>query len=171
MPNRIRVRPYQFIRTLVRRGHDVTLLAAWSSPQEKADMRELVDMGVHLFAAYLPAWRSMANCLRALSKQRPLQATYSWHSDLANLLERFAQDPQFEVVHIEHLRGAQYGIHLTSANGSAASPDHGATDYSNPYRLGQCRLYLAPLSAGFSEEPQSKGASDDTCGTESHTQI
>ena len=32
-PNPVRVRPYEFIRTLLRRGHRVTVASLWTSEQ------------------------------------------------------------------------------------------------------------------------------------------
>lgn len=115
VPNRIRVRPYQLIRTLVRRGHEVALLAVQSSGQEEDDLRELVHLGVRHDAVYLPAWRSAVNCAQSFFADRPLQAAYSWHADLANKLKHLVEDEDFDVVHVEHLRGSQYGIHLRAS--------------------------------------------------------
>jgi len=50
IPNLIRVRPYQWIRSLVQRGHELTLLAVWTSSEEQADMKALQKMGVRVVA-------------------------------------------------------------------------------------------------------------------------
>lgn len=117
VPNRIRVRPYQLIRALVNRSNEVTLMAVRSSQQEVDDLRELADLGVTATSVYLPAWRSAGNCAQSLLGDKPLQAAYSWHANLARNLEHLVAESDFDVVHVEHLRGSQYGVHLrTSQN-------------------------------------------------------
>ncbi len=121
-PNLIRVRPYNLIRGLAARGHTVTVATLWSSPQEQADLQALRDRGIEVIAARLPRWRSLWNCLRALPTRTPLQAVYCWQPTLARSLQSaICNLPSAichlhpDVIHIEHLRGARYGLHLQSA--------------------------------------------------------
>jgi predicted kinase len=44
-PNPVRVRPYEFVRALLRRGHTVTLAALWTSDAERADLAHLAAQG------------------------------------------------------------------------------------------------------------------------------
>jgi glycosyltransferase involved in cell wall biosynthesis len=50
----------------------------------------------------------------------PLQAVYSWQPALARALVAAIQHEKFDVVHVEHLRGVRYGLHLKAW--SAAQP-------------------------------------------------
>jgi glycosyltransferase involved in cell wall biosynthesis len=56
------------------------------------------------------------NCIAALPTSIPIQAVYCWHPQLAAKLLDLATRPpnegEFDVIHVEHLRGAQYGIFL-----------------------------------------------------------
>jgi len=110
VPNLIRVRPYNFIRRLVHRGHQVTVLTTWTAAAERADVEALRGEGVDVRAVSLPAWRSALNCVGVLPSRTPLQAAYCWQPELipAGLLETLQPD----VVHVEHLRGAWYGLHI-----------------------------------------------------------
>lgn len=122
VPNRIRVRPYQLICELANRGHSVTLAAVYCDAEEKEDLQELADIGVTTVPVHLSTWRSAGNCLKGLFAERPLQANYAWHKDMANGLARLVASIDFDVVHVEHLRGSPYGIELrlrhTPVNGT-----------------------------------------------------
>src|SRR5690606_26725862 len=83
VPNLIRVRPYQLLRALLRRGHRVTLATVWTSAEERAEMEALAASGMDLIHAGQPRWRSVSNGLGALFTPTPLQAVYSWQPRLA----------------------------------------------------------------------------------------
>jgi glycosyltransferase involved in cell wall biosynthesis len=61
-------------------------------------------------------WRSILNCLKAIPGSDPLQAVYSWQPEMKSLLSRLlaTEDgkPAFDLIHVEHLRGAKYGLWL-----------------------------------------------------------
>ena len=114
VPSRIRTRPYNLIRALVRLGHQITLLTtAGTSPEEQEQARELRDWGVRVEVFPVPLARSLVNCLRALGcllpapTREPLQAVYAYHPEMERRLSRLLQEEAFDVVHIEHLRAAR----------------------------------------------------------------
>ncbi len=114
VPNLIRVRPYNLIRYLSERGNEVTLVTLWTSPEEREDI-ELIRPYCHdLHAFELPKWRSYWNCLAALPTPHPLQAVYCWQPDAARKIRSILEENDFDVIHIEHLRGARYGLDLRS---------------------------------------------------------
>jgi len=122
-PNLIRVRPFNLIRFLAERGHAVTVATLTSGPQEEEDVRALETYCERVISRPLPRWRSLWNCLLALPANDPLQAAYCWHPALARDLEELVasggKEVPFDVVHVEHLRGARYGLRLmAAANGS-----------------------------------------------------
>lgn len=106
IPSLIRVRPYNILRALVDRGHEVTLL----SLQPPGDMGESLPQlrewchAVHIVP--LARSQTFANGLMALPTRLPLQAAYSrsllFHQTAGELLQR----ESFDIVHLEHLRGA-----------------------------------------------------------------
>ena len=111
VPTLIRTRPYNLLRTLARRGHSLTLATLWETPREHAALAALADENVEVLAAPLPRWRSAVNSLYALSSHLPLQARYCWQPALAAQLAQRLSTPgvKFDVIHVEHLRGAEYG--------------------------------------------------------------
>jgi len=123
-PTLIRTRPYNLLRALARRGNRLTLLTLWTKPDEleSADQLRSELEAVHAFP--MPAWRSLVNSLRAMPTSEPLQAWYSWQPHLARQMSALinsarTSDP-FDAVHVEHLRGVKYALHLRSK--SPANP-------------------------------------------------
>jgi sugar transferase (PEP-CTERM/EpsH1 system associated) len=116
VPDKIRVRPYNLIRHLAQLGHRITLLTVWTKDEELLALQQMQAICEQVKAVNLPAWRSLLNCLLVLPTSRPLQTAYSWEASLANDLFELASGKNggssYHVVHIEHLRGAQYGVDL-----------------------------------------------------------
>jgi len=116
VPNRIRTRPYNLIRQLTRRGHRVTLLTVWADEEERSDLDAMRGQCWRVVAEQMPPARSAWNCLLALPTRKPLQSVYSWHPGLAARMSESVREDgnhrSFDVIHIEHLRGAEYGRNL-----------------------------------------------------------
>lgn len=117
-PSLIRPRPYHLIRQLVARGNEVTVLTLVADETEKAAAAKLAQECHRVITVSLPRWRTLWNCCRALPAGDPLQSAYAWQPALADKLNVLlnpapgnGQRP-FDVVHIEHLRGARYGLHI-----------------------------------------------------------
>jgi sugar transferase (PEP-CTERM/EpsH1 system associated) len=114
VPNLIRVRPYNLIRSLTARGHRVTLMTL--STGEEDDLAELREHCHRVYAYDLPVWRSFYNALTAIPTSTPLQAMYCWQPALAHrsneIIKNGNKKVPYNVIHIEHLRGARYGLHL-----------------------------------------------------------
>ncbi len=128
VPNRIRVRPYNLIRELSARGHRVSLATLWTNDQERQEVERLRQICEVVWAAPLPLSRSAWNCVAALPTRAPLQSAYCWQPELASRIKALT-DPSngrvpFDVVHVEHLRGARYGLDLraASSDGRARTP-------------------------------------------------
>jgi glycosyltransferase involved in cell wall biosynthesis len=124
-PNPIRTRPYNLIRSLRRRGHDITLLTLTGSAAEQDDLAALEAEGVTVIAEQLTRGRAWGNSLGAVFSPEPVQSAYCWQPALARQLERHLQSsngrPPVDLVHVEHLRGARYALHAQSALGAASS--------------------------------------------------
>ncbi len=112
VPNRIRIRPYNFIKGMARRGMRVTLATLWESEAERDDLDHLAAEGIHLLAQPLVRWRKAWNLLRALPSVEPLQANFAWNPALVHSICQFLSTNQVDVIHVEHLRGAKYGLAL-----------------------------------------------------------
>jgi len=125
VPNKIRVRPYSWIRYLSKLGHHVTLFTVCTNQDDHQALQDLQQYCEHIHQVDLPAWRSLVNCLLALPTRQPLQAVYSWDASLAEKLyasasQNSGQD-SFDIVHVEHLRGARYGLDFIARSGERKS--------------------------------------------------
>jgi sugar transferase (PEP-CTERM/EpsH1 system associated) len=112
VPNLVRVRPYNLIRLLAARGHQVDLFTLWDNQQEQTDIKKLQQMCHAVHAQPMPRWQSLVNCLAALPSHTPLQAVYSWQPKLAEHIIASIGITNYDIIHIEHLRGSRYGIHI-----------------------------------------------------------
>lgn len=116
VPDLVRVRPYNLIRSLSTRGHHLTVMTLWSTEQEFQAAEQLKTSCHQVVAINLPLWRSLLNCLQVVPKSEPLQAAYCWQPALArkidNLMSGTDGKRKFDLIHVEHLRGARYGLHV-----------------------------------------------------------
>ncbi len=136
VPTSIRVRPYSLLKTLAERGHRLTLATLWTTEAERAQLATLEKMGIEVVARPLPRLRSLANCLGVLPtlprtppplhppqwggkrggerapSTTPLQAVYCWQPRLQCALDDLLRLERFDLIHVEHLRGARYGLTL-----------------------------------------------------------
>ena len=118
VPTPIRVRPYNLIRYLSQLGHRITLLTIWTDEDEYEAIKQLELFCEKVKAINLPTWRSFYNCLLALPTKQPLQSVYCWDESLADeileLSSPIDSPGTVDIVHVEHLRGARYGVNLKS---------------------------------------------------------
>jgi glycosyltransferase involved in cell wall biosynthesis len=114
VPTLIRVRPYSFVRFLARRGHRLTLAAVWETEEERTQLRDLEAHGIEVLAAALTRADKLRNTLGALPTSRPMQADFCWQPALAQMIGDVLAARRFDVVHVEHLRGARYALHAKS---------------------------------------------------------
>ncbi len=112
VPSPIRVRPYNFIRALIQRGHQVTLVCSSGKDDDEAlaDMRALCTRVVHI---PLGPRDMLFNALRAIPSHMPLQAALNFDHTLLEAVRNEARSGQYDVAHIEHLRGSAlaYGLY------------------------------------------------------------
>src|SRR5690349_6805832 len=108
VPNLIRTRPYNLIVHLTALGHDVEVFTVGSGTQDLQDVAALKQRCkvVHFFQQ--PVWRSLWNSAWAVPSNRPLQTVYSWQAGMAQALASRVAQNDFDIVHVEHLRGSQY---------------------------------------------------------------
>ncbi len=123
VPTRIRTRPRNFIRQLARRGHRLTLATLWETAEERESLDALAGWGVRICARGLDRGRILRNLVAAGFSGVPFQARYSWSPRLsADLLALFRTGESFDVVHVEHLRGAVFGEAIRSQFASTGRP-------------------------------------------------
>ncbi len=110
VPNPVRVRPFHFIRSLAELGHSVSLSTLWSDVFERTSLEGLTGYVDHVEGYRLTPWRKAWNIARALPSTVPLQAAFCWNPALARSLVERVRSDEFDLVHVEHIRGAKYAL-------------------------------------------------------------
>lgn len=113
-PNLIRTRSYNLVNQLASMGHEVTVFTLGSNQQDQVDAQALKGACRDVHYATQPIWRSLLNSAAAVPSGKPLQSVYSWQSALAHHIAQRVIQKEFEVVHVEHLRGSGYGVFVKS---------------------------------------------------------
>jgi sugar transferase (PEP-CTERM/EpsH1 system associated) len=108
-PSLIRVRPYNWIKHLAARGHQITLLTLVSSAEESADLKQVARYCHRVEGIPFPRWHPPRNLLLALYRPSlPLQAAYTSSRAMLCRVRQALQREIFDIVHIEHLRGSTF---------------------------------------------------------------
>jgi glycosyltransferase involved in cell wall biosynthesis len=106
------VRPFNFVRFLARHGHRVLLATVWETDDDRQALQHLEELGIEVLAAPLTRTAKLRNMLGALPSARPIQADFCWAPELAHRLDVALAGRRIDVVHVEHLRGARYALHV-----------------------------------------------------------
>jgi sugar transferase (PEP-CTERM/EpsH1 system associated) len=110
VPSLIRVRPYNLIRSLAQRGQHITLLSVSSSAQEEKGANRLTEWCQRVETVPVSHTRSLWSCVKALPQPGlPLQAVYSFSPRMQKRIQTLLKEEQFDLVHVEHLRGGHFG--------------------------------------------------------------
>lgn len=141
-PTPIRRRSYELLRRLARR-HDVTLATVVGGPADAAAVAALAEIGVAIRTRPISPARRATSMAAAAMAGLPLQARFDWQPALAADLRALVAPPgrgaradrgaspsprsahgapdvpgapgAFDAVHVEHLRGAAYGLVVRGA--------------------------------------------------------
>lgn len=116
VPNPIRARSYNFIGYLARRGHEIDLATVTSEDSDLQDIENLRRICRNIIDVRKSKIHSWLDCLLALPTSKPLQSVYSWTRNLirkihADILHN-TDGQKIDLIHIEHLRGARFGLSM-----------------------------------------------------------
>src|SRR5579859_3132981 len=112
VPNPTKARSYFQIRGLVNAGHQVTVATPARSAEDSQKINKLRQDGTPVLSAKLTTLRVLQNCLNALVLGLPLQARFAWSPRLMATINEYLQEYRPDIIHVEHLRMAQYGLQL-----------------------------------------------------------
>jgi polysaccharide biosynthesis protein PslH len=99
-------------------GNTVTI---WSSSNEKRDLEDIQQYCHSVYAFELKKVRSYWNCLAAIPTKDPLQSVYCWAPEANRQIDQLIAQSDFDIIHIEHMRGARYGLALLNGKDRAHS--------------------------------------------------
>jgi polysaccharide biosynthesis protein PslH len=106
IPSLIRVRPYNLIRALAEAGHSLHLVLLQPPEDRTASTHPLRPFCEAVDVFPISRIQTLLNGLWALPSGWPLQAAYSRHTQAMQHLQQLAASNRFDVMHVEHLRGA-----------------------------------------------------------------
>lgn len=112
VPSRIRVRPYNLIKNLGRH-HEVTLVSLMQSEHDRRALDEMSGI-CNVKPVRMSKFQSIASCGRRLFTNMPLQAAYTYLPNLTHAVDDLIIRQPFDVVHVEHVRGAHFASHIGS---------------------------------------------------------
>jgi polysaccharide biosynthesis protein PslH len=113
VPSRIRVRPYNLIKKLAKQ-HEVTLVSLMQSDHDRQALTEMTEVCKEVKPVRMTKMQSVASCGRKLFTRMPLQAAYTYLPNLIRTVDDLIVKQRFDVVHVEHVRGAHYAAHIGS---------------------------------------------------------
>jgi polysaccharide biosynthesis protein PslH len=113
VPNPTKVRSYYQIRGLFEAGHSVTIATVVRSASDAKHIQHLEQMGYRVLAAPVNRPVALINALSAFTARRPMQSSLLWSNQLMQLIETNLRENPPDLIHIEHLRMACYGLPLS----------------------------------------------------------
>lgn len=106
VPSKIRVRPYHWIRALAQNGCRVHLVAL-QPPEDCDPADDTVRASCEACDVFpLSRTRTLWNAARAAATALPLQAAYARHPAAEARVMALVASGEYDVVHVEHLRGS-----------------------------------------------------------------
>ena len=116
VPNQIRTRSYNLIIHLSNLGHDVDVFTVGTGSDDLVDAELLKLKCRNVYYYHQPLWRSLLNSAIAVPSDKPLQSVYSLQPELLRRLKTIFgnKNPEYDILHIEHLRGSEYGMFFRS---------------------------------------------------------
>ena len=115
VPHPTKVRSYLQIRGLVAAGNDVTVATIARTSHDIDQVKRIEAMGVTVLWAPLQHFQALTNAGAGFLRGRPLQAQLLWSDVLmSKIRQRLASHP-VDIIHVEHLRMAAYGLKLAQA--------------------------------------------------------
>lgn len=114
VPNPTKVRSHFQIRGLLEAGNTVTVATLRRGREDDKHISRLQQMGCQVL--WEPLTKSMAaiNSFSILPSKLPLQAKFMWSEALMRKIDTHLQSNVPDIIHVEHLRMAEYGMRLTA---------------------------------------------------------
>jgi polysaccharide biosynthesis protein PslH len=111
-PGPTKVRSYNQIRGLVNAGHQLTVTAFVRSSEDSTQLERLQSLGVETIGVPLTRRELVTNALLKLPSSQPLQSAIMYSPKFMSRVNEAINTHPPDIVHVEHLRMAQYGLQL-----------------------------------------------------------
>ncbi|MEP6986187.1 MAG: glycosyltransferase family 4 protein [Chloroflexota bacterium] len=114
VPNPTKIRSHFQVRGLIDAGHQVTVVTLNRSSTDAKNIAKLQQYGVKVIAANLSRYQSFWSAFKTLPTRYPLQSRFMWSSQLMKDIRQVLKNDPPDIIHVEHLRMAAYGLELLS---------------------------------------------------------
>ena len=105
---------YNLIKEMARRGHEITLVSFVASTMEEEYVSSLSKFCVDVKTIRLSPVQSIFNCLLNVFSRIPFQVAYFRTKRMVTLLTDLLASRHFDIVHVHLIRMAQYGVALAT---------------------------------------------------------
>lgn len=112
VPNPTKIRSYMQVYGLHRAGNRVTVATLQRSAADEKHIQTLRDAGIEVLSVNISKWRLLLNVMMVMPTKQPIQARIMWSPELLAKIESYCDEQQPDVIHVEHLRMAAYGLKL-----------------------------------------------------------
>ncbi|MBN8590137.1 MAG: glycosyltransferase [Anaerolineae bacterium] len=112
VPNPTKARSWYHIRGLLEAGHQVMVATLERGAADAARLKQLSELGVGIISARISRIQMALNATRTLTSWQPLQADLLWSDALLRAVIDYVRREQPDIIHVEHLRMAKYGLWL-----------------------------------------------------------
>jgi len=113
VPNPTKIRAHFHVRGLREAGHQVTVATVERGADDAQHVQSLRDQGVTVLSAKVGKITMAANALTVLPSRLPLQSQLLWSEALWRTIQSHVRANPPDIIHVEHLRMARYGLRLT----------------------------------------------------------
>jgi glycosyltransferase involved in cell wall biosynthesis len=105
-PSPIRVRSFNFIRQLSRKHELALVTLLQGDPSEHESIVELCNYCTEIYTHNLTKVESLSSCCTHFFTGVPLQAAYTRSFSAKETVRRLSRNGAFDILHVEHIRGA-----------------------------------------------------------------
>lgn len=110
VPNPTKIRSHFQVRGLLDAGHRVTVVTLNRSEIDSKNIVKLEQSGAKAISVKLSKYQSLWNAFKTLFSANPLQSMFMWSPELMTKIQAVLKSDPPDVIHVEHLRMACYGI-------------------------------------------------------------
>lgn len=108
IPSLIRVRSFNFIKSLKKQGHSIYLVCLVQEKTELSETQEIEKYCEKTEKYFLPKYQSYINCFIYLFSLVSLQSAYCFSKNMKKRVTYLLKKEKFDLVHIEFIRGTYF---------------------------------------------------------------
>ncbi|MEW6088694.1 MAG: glycosyltransferase [bacterium] len=108
LPSLIRVRSFNFIKSLKKQGHSIYLVSLVPDKKEFDNLEEVEKYCEKVETFFLPKYKSIWNCVKYLISCVSLQSAYCFSGKMKKRVKELLEKEKFDLIHVEFIRAAYY---------------------------------------------------------------